>query len=482
MLVLTHLRQKNYDKALAVVKTLEEAQPKDPHVHNLKGAVHLAKKDVSAARASFERALSVQPGNFPAITNLAQLDMQEKKPESAKKRFQALLEIDKKNAQAMAGIAGIALSQGKQDEATVWLERASSENPDALQPALLLAAHYVRVDQKQKALVLAQKVQVAHPGNPEALGALAQVQLANNDRAAALDSYGKLALLSPDSAQVHYRIATLHMAMQNQPAAAGALKKALSLKPDYLEAQLAQAGLEVGKGNHAQALSIAKLIQRQHEKSPAGHVLEGDVLMAQKKPASATPAYERAFALNKNGALLVKLHASLSQSGKEKEADSRLTKWLDEHPSDTPAQLYLATVHLMSGRHAAAAKRFQIVIQHDPKNVPALNNLAWAYHQEKKPQALEYAEKAHQIDADNPAVLDTLGWILVEQENITRGLPLLQKAASLAPDAMDIRYHFVLGLVKSGDKAQARKELEQLLATGKDFLKIAEARALLQQL
>ena len=79
-------------------------------------------------------------------------------------------------------------------------------------------------------------------------------------------------------------------------------------------------------------------------------------------------------------------------------------------------------------------------------------------------------------------VLDTLGWILVEQGNTARGLPLLRKATSLAPQAAEFRYHLALGLVKSGDKAEARKELEPLLATGKDFPGIEEARALLRQL
>ncbi|MEO7559118.1 MAG: tetratricopeptide repeat protein, partial [Nitrosospira sp.] len=70
----------------------------------------------------------------------------------------------------------------------------------------------------------------------------------------------------------------------------------------------------------------------------------------------------------------------------------------------------------------------------------------------------------------------------VEQGNVTRGLPLLQKATSLAPDMAEIRYHFVLGLVKAGDKAKARKELEQLLATGKNFPHIDEAKTLLKQM
>ncbi|MDQ3186418.1 MAG: tetratricopeptide repeat protein, partial [Pseudomonadota bacterium] len=63
-----------------------------------------------------------------------------------------------------------------------------------------------------------------------------------------------------------------------------------------------------------------------------------------------------------------------------------------------------------------------------------------------------------------------------------RGLPLLQKAVSLAPAAAEIRYHLALGLVKSGDKTKARKELEQLLATGQTFIHANEAKLLLKQL
>jgi Flp pilus assembly protein TadD len=102
--------------------------------------------------------------------------------------------------------------------------------------------------------------------------------------------------------------------------------------------------------------------------------------------------------------------------------------------------------------------------------------------QNKDPQALEYAEKANRLAADNPAVLDTLGSILIEQGNTARGLPLLRKAVSLAPDMPDIRYHLALGLIKVNDKASARKELEQLVRSSKNFADIGEARALLKEI
>jgi len=482
LLVMTHLRLKEYDKALAATKTLEKELPDNPLAHNLKGAAYLGKNDRVAARASFEKAFSIQPTNFPAVMNLVQLDLRDKKPEVAKKRLEAILENDKKNSQAMTALANLALSQGQVKEATTWLENASKENPDALQPALLLAAQYLRTNEKQKALTLAQKLQGSNSSNPDVLHILGQAQFVNDDKPAALATYNRLAALKPDSALVQFLLAAANLAMQNQPAASDALKKALSLQPDFLKAQLALASLEVNKGNHDQALVIARQIQKKSAKLPIGFALEGDVLMAQKKPDQAVKAYEQAFTISKKGLLIRKLHASLSHAGKAHEADSRLTQWLKEHPADTATRLYFAGTYLAGKKYKEAIEQYETILLQEPKYVPAMNNLAWLYQQEKNPRALKYAEKANQLAPDNPAVLDTLGWMLVEQGNTSRGLPLLQKASSLAPKAAEIQYHLALGLIKSGDKTKAREKLEQLLATGKTFPKIDEARALLKQL
>lgn len=73
-------------------------------------------------------------------------------------------------------------------------------------------------------------------------------------------------------------------------------------------------------------------------------------------------------------------------------------------------------------------------------------------------------------------MLDTLGWMLVEQGNTTRGLPLLQKAVSTVPEAVAIRYHLVLGLVKLGDKAKARKEWNRFWPLEKLFPKLRKQK------
>lgn len=482
LLVMTHIRLNEYDRALAVIEKLEKAHSDNPLLANLKGGVYLSKKDVPAARSSFQKALALQPAYFPAVANLAQIDVIEKRPDAAKKRLESFLAVDKKSANAMMALASLELAQGRKAEATTWLERAHNENPDELKPAKVLATHYLKVGERQKGFALAQKLNTTNPGDGEILDLLAQAQFASNDLAGALQSYKKLAALAPTSALVQFRIASVLAEMQNPNASADALKAALALKPDYLEAQLAMAALEVRRGNHEHALKTARLIQKQQPKKPFGHVLEGDILMSQNKSEPALKAYEQAYAISKNSLMVTKLYQALKQSGKDAEGQARLTQWLKEHPSDVAVRTQLANAHFMNRQVKGAIEQYQTVLQSDPKNITALNNLAVIYQEGRNSQALDYAEKAYAQMPENAAILDTLGWILVEQGNVARGVPLLHKAASKAPAASEIRYHLALGLMKQGDKEKARKELEQLLGADKAFAKAEDAKALLNQL
>ncbi|MES2151411.1 MAG: XrtA/PEP-CTERM system TPR-repeat protein PrsT [Pseudomonadota bacterium] len=481
LLVLTELRLKHFDKAQAAIKTLEAAQPTDPVVQNLKGGVYMAKDDVVNARASFERAITLQPAYVPAVINLAQLSLKEKKPEEAKQRLLAFLEVNKKNVEVMSFLAKLAENQNKPEEVLMWRERASNENPDAVAPALQLGMLYLRTGQAQKSLTLLRKLQVANPQNPDVLSLLGQAQLGTNELPGALETYNKLAGVAPKSGLPHFRLAMVHMAMKNPTAAMDDLKKAVSIEPELMEAQFAMAELAGNSGKFDQAMAIAKSVQQMHPKLAAGFTLEGNIQIAQHKPALAKRPFEQAYAITKEPAQFIKLHGLMRAMGQDKEAAALLAQWQALHPADQQVMLYQAEIDLASKQYKAASDRLEAVLKQNPNSAAALNNLAWAYQQQQDPRALKTAEQANGLAPDNPAIMDTLGWLLVEKGDLKRALPLLQKAVGLAPQAPDIRYHLAFGLNKSGDKAGARKELEQVVAA-KNYAQIEQARALLKSL
>jgi putative PEP-CTERM system TPR-repeat lipoprotein len=230
-LVQTEMGLKHYDKALAAAQALEQQQPDNPQVYNVKGAVYLVKGDMASARAAFEKAVALQPTFFPAVTNLARLDLQDKKPEAAKQRFEKMLEKDKNNYGAMAALGELALLQKHPEEATSWFEKGSNANPDAVVPAIRLGTHYLHTNQAPKALTLARKFLVENPTNPDLLELQGQAQVAPRTRPAALETYSKLVNVLPKSAAAQLRLAGVHMLQQKRCAAADDLKRAVELQP-----------------------------------------------------------------------------------------------------------------------------------------------------------------------------------------------------------------------------------------------------------
>ena len=98
------------------------------------------------------------------------------------------------------------------------------------------------------------------------------------------------------------------------------------------------------------------------------------------------------------------------------------------------------------------------------------------------PKAMGYAEQANQLAPNQPALMDTLGVLQVEQGQVAKGTALLRKAVELAPQAVDIRLNYARALIKSGDKSAARSELETLGKLGDKYARQSEVNELLKSL
>ncbi|HVK54669.1 MAG TPA: XrtA/PEP-CTERM system TPR-repeat protein PrsT [Burkholderiales bacterium] len=483
MLIMTHLSRNEHDQADKAIRSLEKKQPDNPLTYNLRGAAEMSRKKVTEARKSFEKALSISPTYFPAAMNLAQLDLQNKNPQAARKHLEAILEKEPNHLQALIALAGLGsqINASMQDVEN-WLMRAKSGNPTTPQPALLLSRYHLSKGDSKKAMELALEASAISPDSPEVLDALGLVQLTSGEKNAAATTFGKLVSLQPKSAIALVRLANAQYASDNITGATASLKKALELKPDLLEALTAMVAIETRAKRYSEAMQIVKKVEAQTSGSPIGASLEGDVRFAEKQFVQAAAAYEKAYGISRSGPLAIKLHAALAQSSKFDEGEARLLAWLKDNPNDVPARVYLADAFIKRDKHKNAIEQYEWIMKSQPGNLLAMNNLAWAYQQVKDPRALQVAEQAYKAASNSAPVLDTYGWMLVEQGQTDKGLDLLQRATSLAPDAQEIRFHYASALHRAGKKDQARIELERILSSGVKFAQESEATALLGKL
>ena len=466
LLAATLLDSKRYDEALAAALDLAKKQPKNPIARHLAGSALLGKNDKAAARKNFEQALVLVPAYFPAAMALARLDVEVGNDSAARRRLESVLQQDKRNWQAMMGLASLAGREKKSKEAVDWLERARRASEKALPPRLLLARHYMEIGAAQSALAIAFEAEKANPGSVDALETLGMTQLATGDVINALASFQKLVGLAPSSAPALLRLASAQMAASKPVEAEQTIGKALALSPDSPDAKAALGHVLLRQSRIPEANQAARELQAREPALALGYALEGDVMLAQKRAVEAAAAYERAFEVSRKTAYLTRVYAAHALGGSPAKGEQRLLEWLAQNPKDVPVRNFLAEAYLTSGRNAHAAEQYQTLLKLAPDNTIVLNNLASVYLKLADRRALDTAQRAHRLKPDNPAILDTLGWVLVQTGDAKRGVPYLEQAAKAAPKSPEILYHLAVGLAKAGDKTRARGIAKQLMESG----------------
>jgi len=482
-LIAAHLQRRAYDRALAAIAALEKKQPHSAMPHNLRGGVLLAKRDVVGARRSFARALELEPYYFPAAASLARLDMAENKPEDARQRLETVLAHFPKHINALLALAELRrASGGSVPEVAALIDKAVAAQPDQATPRLALINHYLVNKDTRKAVIASQDAMAAVRDNLAVMGAAARAYEAAGETNQALSIYGRMAKLQPASPQPYLRMAGAQLEAKNKDKALESLREALTLKPDLVEAQRGMIGLHIESGRVQEALTVAREVQRQRPKQPIGYIFEGDIHVEHKNWTEAAKAYRAGLRHAPSGELAVRLHMALAAAGDRPGADQVASTWLKSHPKDRLFLIHLAQQSVKEGQYAVAAQHYAKVVETEPENPVMLNNLAWVSAQIKAKQALGYAEKAFALAPTHPAIMDTLGLLLVEKGETTRGLELLRKASASAPQSPDIRLNLVKGLISAGQREAARKELDELSKLGDKFSAQAEVGRLRNQL
>jgi len=463
LIILNQISKQQYDGALSSIAVLEKKQPKSPVVWTYRGTAYLGKKDLAKARDSFEQALKLDPKYFPAAASLARLDLSAGQVASARKRFEAILKAEPNHLQAMLSLADISLREKDEKAHVSWLEKTIKAHPQALQPYASLARYRLARGDINGALATARDAVTANPDNPEALNLLGSTQLTTGDTTNAVTTFTAMTKKASRSPDAFMRLALAQVANRDLAAARVSLQKALQLKPDHLQSQDALLSLELSDKKPEVAMRIARQIQTQFPALPLGYDREGDIHLDQKRLAQAIQSYETSLAKGAGSAGLAKLHRAYILAGNTQAAEQHLNDWLKQHPNDMAARNHAAEYYMFAGRIQDAIAQYEAIQRQHPDNALILNNLASLYQRQKDPRALATAEQALKLAPDNPAIQDTVGWMLVEQGKSARGLELLGKAAAAAPKAGMIRYHHAVALARNGHQAQARQELQHVL-------------------
>ncbi|MDX1464901.1 MAG: tetratricopeptide repeat protein [Halomonas sp.] len=154
----------------------------------------------------------------------------------------------------------------------------------------------------------------------------------------------------------------------------------------------------------------------------------------------------------------------LDEAGLPDQANALLDSELARRPDDERLRYQRAMRAFADGDLAAMEADLRHIIEHDPDNATALNALGYtladADLEGRLDEARALIERAYELAPDNPAILDSLGWVHYRLGDPARALPWLRRAWAAMQD-QEIAAHLIEVLWALGEKAEARALLEE---------------------
>jgi predicted Zn-dependent protease len=153
---------------------------------------------------------------------------------------------------------------------------------------------------------------------------------------------------------------------------------------------------------------------------------------------------------------LLEVNLLLDQE-QQQEALSTATEALEEHPENIEIRYARAMLYDGIGQTANAEADLRQILEQEPENAVALNALGYILttRTDRLREARGYIEKALRLDPDNPAILDSMGWVLFLEGQLEPALDYLSRAWAAFPDP-EVAAHYGEALWMNGAEEQAR--------------------------
>ncbi len=477
-LALIHAKNNDFDKAAAIAQQLVESSPNNPILLNFLASMQLAGNQISQARQTLLKAVSLKPDLVSAQINLSRLES----PSEAQQRLQELLDHQPGNVPVMLELSRIAQQGNDYRTALRWLEKARASNNKSIAAITQLIDLHITYGELDKALHVADQAHARFPNELRIIDALARTHLARQEFSKSSMLLQRMSALAGYNSRLLYRIAHLQLQARDQEQAVWSLQKAIKGDPKHLAAYLLLAELAIQRNNLALAKETAENITRIFPGRSEGPVLLGDIHLLEGDTRKAIALYQKAFSQQPSSQTIARLAHAHTSNGQAKKARALLYEWLASHPGDVVARSALAEHYLNASQWDNAAKHYENIIQINPDNPAALNNLAVIYSKTRPDKALQLARKAHQLLPHADFTNDTLGWILTQLGNPKEGIRYLRNAHARNAANPEFHYHLAVALYHLGRTEEARAALKQALDKQSKFHGIEHAEALAKEL
>lgn len=408
-----------------------------------------------AAVNELNKGLEYHPGDENLLQQLAQLYNESGSLQKANKIYDKLLQLKGESINVRLQKLQNFNQLNMQDSVIVELEKIRDLNPGNLSTLQVLSNHYLEMDRLKEARQVLQNALQINQTDPKTLIMLADIYMEEakwdsvgatlgsvvSDSAASFQTKHKIARYlnskyhedqdnenlrqatttvfekiiesEPESAEILTLSAEFFTNTQQYDLALRALERTTRLNPTNDKAWQRRLQLLMRDGKTKEAITVGKEAAEQIPQDPIILHLLGSAYLSNQHYQQAVEKLEEATSLPARTPLKISIYSSLG------DAYAGLEKW------DQSFENYEESIAL------------------DPKNAEVLNKYAYylAHQQQNLSKAEEIAQRALEIEPENPSYLDTMGWIYYQQEEFEQAKQYIQKAIDTGSAGAEVLEH-----------------------------------------
>ena len=449
---------KNEAAALELAQRWVQLAPDNPQAHEALAVLSLRAGKTADAGDQLVRFVASASDKTAAFAAVTELLSHEPDRQAALAVMKTLADANPKVPDAHLAYARLALQAGKRRLSLSQVQRAIALRPNWTDAEILRAQ--VRSDMGELGTA-SRELGAAVKRRPKDLDlrmAYARVLVRAGDLKSAQREFEVLARQAPGNADVQYSLGLLALEARRLDAARRYFRKVLDLgeRQDEARYYLGRIAEEQNKLNTA--------------KDWYSRVNEGEYwLDAQVRVAQIAAREGRVAEARRQLATLRKDHPQaavqlyavegemLSQVGRNRQALDVYNHALKDHPDNTDLLYGRSLVADKLGKLKLAERDLRAIIKQQPDNAVALNALGYtlADRTTRYAEALVYIKKAIKLKPNDPAVIDSLGWVQYRLGNTAAALKALHRAYKMSGDA-EIAAHLGEVLWTAGHHDEAR--------------------------
>ena len=289
--------------------------------------------------------------------------------------------------------------------------------------------------------------------------------LARDDLMAAHEQLSILAKQFPNDAKLHFSLALASEQLGKTDQAIATFERLTSHPASSTDAHFELARIAESAGDPAKALYHYRQVRRGRNLVPAAAKAAG--ILARNDELDEALQHLRTLRLEQTSysVMLYEVESELlMQYGQLSHAYDVLSDALNQHPENIPLLYARSIVSERSNKISDSEADLRAILKKDENNATALNALGYTLtlHTERYEEAHQLILKALNLRPEDPAIIDSLGWVLYHLGRYDEALQQLQLAMSKMSDP-EIAAHLGEVLWTLNRQEEAKKVWQQIL-------------------